>query len=96
LDNLKHLLLWHEKDLIQDLYFFLISKKRQKFSKKNLEFLQNFSLPNFPLKAEDLITLGFARKELGEALSLAKNFWAKNNFLPDKKSLLNFLSRAKN
>lgn len=96
LSALKQLLLWHEKELIEELYFFLVSKNRQKFSKKNFEFLQNFSLPNFPLKAEDLIELGLNGKALGEALSVAKNFWAKNNFSPDKKSLLNFLSRLNN
>ena len=60
---------------------------------KNIQFLQAFSLPNFPLGGKDLIDLGLSGKKLGEALNSAKNFWAENDFQPNKTDLTNFLKK---
>ena len=49
-------------------------------AKNNLEFFQNFSLPNFPLKGDDLMRLGFKGSEIGDVMKKAKVFWAQNGF----------------
>lgn len=90
LPALKQLLAFYEKELVIELYLFSWAKESTK-QLEYLEYLQDFSLPNFPLKPQDLINAGLSRKKLGEALSEAKKFWAKCDFKADKNTLLNFV-----
>jgi hypothetical protein len=64
-------------------------------AKKNFQFLQNFSLPKFPLNGEDVISIGFKEKAAGMAIKSAKKFWAENNFKPKKPDLIKFLQSKK-
>ena len=59
--------------------------------KKNIEFLQKFSSPKFPLSGTDIMRLGIKDKAVGEAMIAAKKFWAKGDFKSDKRSLISFL-----
>jgi poly(A) polymerase len=62
-----------------------------KLAKKNLQFLQNFSRPDFPINGEDLKCLGLNGAEIGEAIKQAKIFWANGDFEADKFALMNLL-----
>lgn len=87
LEGLKQLLAFYEKEIVRDLYIFSLSKKL--FARPiNLKFLNEFSLPQFPITSQDLIELGFKDKALGEAIALAKKNWAKNNFSATKNFLI--------
>ncbi len=95
LADLKQLLVFDEKKSVLDLYLFSLVKNfdSEKISaaKKNLQFLQNFSLPNFPISSEDVLKLGFIGKGVGEAIELAKKFWAQNNFHAKKTEIIKLL-----
>ena len=97
LKELKQLLAFFDKSLIFDQYLLFLTKnfdqKKDSEIAKNIQFLQAFSLPNFPLGGKDLIDLGLSGKKLGEALNSAKNFWAENDFQPNKTDLTNFLKK---
>lgn len=99
LEELKQFFLFEKKELILDFFLLDLAKNFDslKFSnweeeaEKKLQFLQNFSLPIFPLNGHDAMQLGFKDKAVGEAIKLAKNFWAENDFKADKIALVNFL-----
>lgn len=97
LGDLRQLLLFNEKDWVRDFYLFSLIKnpnsEKTAEIKKNLQYLQNFSLPNFPITGEDVLQLGFKGKAAGEAILSAKKFWAANDFLPEKLELLKFLGK---
>jgi len=90
-EELRQFLAFEERQLVLDFYFFYLTKKTDKNSAQNILFLQKFSLPNFPLNSKDLIKIGLEGRALGEAFKLAKEFWAKENFLSDKSALITFL-----
>ncbi|MDX2083431.1 MAG: CCA tRNA nucleotidyltransferase [Rickettsiales bacterium] len=91
------LLIANSKEVVLSLYLFGLAKSssRQKTSltKKNIKYLQEFSLPDFPLESSDLIELKFSGKILGEVLQKAKEFWAKNNFDLTKSDLIKFVAQ---
>lgn len=95
LSTLKQLLAFEEKDLVLYFYLFFLARKSDSIkhvtAKKNLQFLQKFILPKFPLKGEDVMRLGFKGSEIGIAMATAKKLWAKNNFTSDVKFLLQLL-----
>ncbi len=97
LQSLKQLLAFSDKNWVLDFYLFTLAKspKKNTDSKNIIHFLQNFSLPEFPLNGEDVKHLGLKDKEVGEAITKAKKFWAKNDFIPDKNSLINFLKNSR-
>ncbi len=95
LQALKQLLASTEKNLIQDLYLLTFAKnfdpKKLPEAQKIIQFLQEFSLPHFPLNGEDVMQLGFSGKAVGEAINRAKKFWSENDFKTNKTALINFL-----
>ncbi len=95
LNELKILLAFEEKNLVLNIYLFTLAKNNQSFKtdevKKNLEFFQNFSLPNFPLNGDDLTQLGFKGSVVGDVIKKAKVFWAQNGFLLKKEDLIKFV-----
>lgn len=95
LSDLKQALAFNEKNSVMDFYLFDLAKnfnsKKIVAAKKNLKFLNNFSLPNFPLNGQDVMQLGFKKEQVGKALEKAKKFWAKNNFKANKSTLIDFL-----
>ncbi len=84
-----------EKGRVIDFYLIALAKNSPKIDfnsvQKNLHYLKNISLPKFPLKGDDLILLGLLQKQVGEAINLAKIFWADSDFLASKNELINFL-----
>jgi poly(A) polymerase len=97
--QLNYLLAFFDKELVLDLYLLTLAKnfdpKKLPKAKKNFQFLQNFSLPKFPLNGEDVISIGFKEKAAGMAIKSAKKFWAENNFKPKKPDLIKFLQSKK-
>jgi len=95
LNELKTLLAFEEKNLVLDLYLSALARNNQSLkideAKKNIEFFQNFSLPNFPLNGDDLMQLGFKGSAVGDAIKKAKVFWARNGFLLKREDLIKFV-----
>jgi hypothetical protein len=91
----KILLAFEEKNLVLNIYLFTLAKNNQSLKtdevKKNLEFFQNFSLPNFPLNGYDLTQLGFKGSMVGDVIKKAKVFWSQNGFLLKKEDLIKFV-----
>ena len=87
--SLKLLLAFENKDLVRNAYLFSLLKDFNKTkAKKDLEFIENFSIPNFPITGEDVKALGIKDKNIGIALKEAKEFWVLNGFEPKKEELL--------
>lgn len=85
LKTLKILLAFNDKKLVKDLYLLAaIKNKNIKITQENLNFISDFSLPNFPLDGNYLKKLGFKEKEIGVILNKAKISWAENDFNPEK------------
>jgi len=92
--NLRHQLVFEKKELVRDLF---ILKALEFYPEKglgNLEvfrllnYIDNFSLPIFPLNGDDLIAKGISGKKIGELLDAAKIKWLESDFSMDKKSLM--------
>ena len=70
-------------------YKIFISKKADKKTLDFIKYFANKEVPNFPIKAEDLMkkfNLSEGRK-LGESLKILENYWIKNNFQINDKDL---------
>lgn len=87
LSDLQQLLAFEEKELVRDYYLL----HQNPVLKKDLQLIENFSAPKFPLDGKDAMALGFKKEKVGEALNSAKKFWAKNDFKPNKSALIKFL-----
>ena len=96
LKDLKQFLAFEDKNLVTDFYRLNLlqnfSSLKIPTAKKNLKFLEKFSLPKFPLNGSEVEKLGFTKEKIGIAICAAKKFWAKNNFKSDRNSLIKFLS----
>lgn len=96
IEDLKMLLVFQEKELVLNLYLLTLLQNFEaidaKTAKENIKYIENFSLPEFPLNGEDLMQLGFVGKQIGGAIKSAKEFWAKSNFSLNKADLIDFLS----
>jgi poly(A) polymerase len=94
--SLKELLVFEEKSLVRDFYLFGLVKNFVQVSiieaQENLNFIDNFDVPEFPLRGEDVMALGFRGIKVGKALEAAKRFWVKNDFKPRRQSLLEFIT----
>jgi len=95
---LKELLAFEEKTAVRDFYllnsimnFDLLQIPEVQ---KNLRFIEEFILPQFPLNGEDVMKLGFNKEKVGEALKAAKKLWIESDFTNSKSTLLNFLKSA--
>jgi len=92
--SLKLLLAFENKDLVRNAYLFSLLKDfNETKAKKDLEFIENFSMPNFPITGEDVKALGIKDKNIGIALKEAKEFWVLNGFEPKKEELLKRLKK---
>lgn len=93
--DLKQLLSSFEKNMVFDLYLFTSAKnydaKKITEIEKNIQFLQKFVTPNFPIRSEDLINLGFSGKKLGDALKTAKKIWVQSDYALNKNDLISRL-----
>jgi len=95
---LKQGLAFYEKSHIVDFYFLALAKSKKEIDfsavKKNLDYLNNFLAPEFPLKGEDIMALGYSKKQIGEAISCAKKFWAQSDFKVSKNALIDFVRKC--
>lgn len=71
---MRDLLVFEEKDFVRDFYLLTLSQHAFEVveTKKLLQIIDDFSLPNFPINGEDLMFRGIKGKAVGEALSKAK------------------------
>ncbi len=99
LSDLKRLLIFEEKNLVRDFYLLNFVKnfdpKKIAVVKKNLNFIQNFSAPIFPLNGNDVTLLGFKGSAVGKAIKQAKIFWIEGDFKASKADLALLLSGLK-
>jgi tRNA nucleotidyltransferase/poly(A) polymerase len=99
LSDLKRLLVFEEKNLVRDFYLLNFVKnfdpKKIAAAKKNLNFIQNFSAPTFPLNGNDVISLEFKGSAVGKAVKQAKIFWIKSDFKASKAELMRLLASLK-
>ncbi len=92
--ELKMLLAFYEKDLVAELYLAHlaccngVTKEQLPDIGKNYSLIKSFTLPQFPITAQDLQSLGYKNEQIGNGLKLARNLWAKNNFIDGKEQLL--------
>ncbi len=82
--DLSELLLDYEKDVVLEIYLLTLVKSKTMPDlaqiKQDFTFLQNFSLPPFPLQTADLIEKGFVGKSLGDAVKSSRKIWAESGF----------------
>lgn len=91
-NNIKTFLAFNDKEIVKDLYLLALMKNSKlSLIEKNIEYLNKFSLLNFPLNGNDLEELGFKKEKIGFALNEAKIFWAERDFKANKKDLITFL-----
>jgi poly(A) polymerase len=99
LQDLKRLLLFEEKLFVQDFYLLNLAKNfdfaQISQAKENLQLIQNFTLPPFPLNGDVVAGLGFREKEIGSAINLAKKVWAESGFTMSRLDLTRFLTSNK-
>jgi len=95
--DLKKLLASQEKEIVASFYLLCLAKNHNQHNleaaRETLTFLNNFTLPTFPLKSEDLIALGITGKNLGIFLQKAKEIWVENDFKIDKNELIATLKK---
>lgn len=84
---LRELLVFEEKQFVYDL-FLLHSSQRKNFNKKLLNYIEEFSLPNFPVNGDDLIAKGYSGEKIGQKLSELKKLWIESDFTLTKEVLL--------
>ena len=75
----------NKKEYIYSIFQLLDDKKQEKIT----EFMKSYK--ETPIKANDLIKLGYSGKKLGEKLEQTKENWIKNNFTSTKEQLLSTL-----
>jgi poly(A) polymerase len=85
--NYKKLLAFYQNDFVRDLYL-LQCANFGSFDKNQLEFIENFILPNFPLSGDDFLKLGFKGQEIGKNIQKAKEAWILSDFKLEKNDLI--------
>jgi len=93
LKTIKILLVNFDKEFVTDLFLFSLVNNFTFIRKTNdvkniISYINNFSLPEFSITAQDLIKIGIANNNLSKSLQLAKNIWAQKDFKPSKNQLL--------
>jgi poly(A) polymerase len=84
--------IWLEsKDIMQ--YFilaYIVAKDKKIIHELYLE-LSNMESATFPITGNDISSLGYKGKEIGDILDNLKKIWIESNFQQDKKSLLDMV-----
>ena len=88
--DLRELLVFQEKDFVRDFYLLNLTQTSLDIfeAKRLLKFINDFSLPNFPINGNDLMAMGVSGKELGKKLLKAKKLWIESDFKMQKDELL--------
>lgn len=98
LQALKQFLIFEKKDFVYDFYLLGAIMNFSSLNilevEKNLSFIDNFILPQFPLNGEDVMKIGLEKEMIGKALKNAKKLWAESDFNLDKKSLFNLIKSS--
>ena len=84
-----------EQHFVLDQYLVFMAKNFDAINfpeaKENIKFLQNFSLPTFPINGDEIMAMGFKGKEVGQVIIKAKEHWVEGNFKANKEDLIKFL-----
>lgn len=93
IENAKEFLVYFKKEWVRDLFLLeSLNEKNKALSyseiKDILDYINNFSLPLFPLNGNDLMNLGYAGKDVGLMLDKAKKRWIESDFRLSKEELL--------
>lgn len=84
-----------EQNFILDQYLVFMAKNFDAINfpeaKENIKFLQNFSLPIFPINGDDIMAMGFKGKAVGQVIIKLKEHWVEGNFKANKEDLITFL-----
>lgn len=91
LEQLKVRLAFDNANYVKVLYIMHLISNLDENAQSNLEFLNNFTLPDFPLNGNDLKEFGIVNIQISQNLNKAKEFWALNDFDCSKDELLEFL-----
>lgn len=60
------------------------------------KIIMNSLIPDFPVNGHDLIAVGIKPQSIGKLLKIAQEYWWKNNFLPGKKQIVDFILHKTN
>ncbi len=88
---LRQMLVFEKKEFVRDLFLLKSDALNGDEIIKSLNYVDNFSLPIFPLSGDDLIAQNITGKKIGEVLLMAKKEWIESDFTLDKKSLLEII-----
>jgi poly(A) polymerase len=95
LDKLLHYLVFFDKKIISEalLYKIIVLDYDIDYSllKEKLYFINNFTVPEFPLSGHDIKKLGYKNVQIKKAILEAKNFWIENDFKKNKQELIEYL-----
>lgn len=95
LDKLLHYLVFFDKKIISEalLYKIIVLDYDTDYSlvKEKLYFINNFTVPEFPLSGHDIKKLGYKNVQIKKAILEAKNFWIENDFKKNKQELIEYL-----
>lgn len=78
--NHKRLLAFYQNEFVFDLYLLQCASDAVNFDEKQLNLIQEFILPPFPLNGDDLMKIGLQKEEIGKALKKAKEAWIEADF----------------
>lgn len=89
--DLQNLIIHLDRELLRNFYLFQASQNdnpNQTQILQNLEFINNFEIPIFPVNGDDLIELGFEGVKIGETLTNLKQKWIESEFKMSREELL--------
>jgi len=93
--KIKELIVFHNKHLVLDLYLYYacsnFKNEDLEVINKNIELIEDFVIPEFPLQSSDIIDLGFSGSQIGIVQKKAKKFWVQNDCNPKKEEIINMI-----
>ncbi len=93
IEELREFLALNDKLLVRDFYLLdAISKNIDAVQiKNNIDYIKNFSMPQFELNGNDLLALGLVGKNISKVLNYAKKQWILSDFRLSKQELINLI-----
>lgn len=91
---LRELLVFDDKQFVYDLFLLNLSQRKllkENEIKKLLNYIVEFSLPNFPINGDDLISIGLKGEQIGLKLSELKKKWIESDFKLKREELLKII-----
>lgn len=95
LDNIKKLLVEFDKELVLDSFKVNLVKNFSVIDdfkvQQIITFIEEFVVPEFPLKGSDFLLLGFSGKKVGEKIEEARKKWIESDFSLGKDELIRLI-----